>query len=105
MKNKNALNSPQPYPRRKAGGGCVERLVGPSDRTIRRRLKELRALIDTSEDPAERRIAYGMERSIRWARQETVGWEAPVVTARDLTKMLHDEWPNVAGERLPAKNI
>ena len=67
------------------------RLVGPSERTIKRRLRELRRLIDASKDPAEQRIAYGMECAIRWAREETVGWEAPVVTARDLAVILRRE--------------
>lgn len=63
----------------------------PPDQTIRRRIKELRTLIDTSKDPAEQRIAYGMECAIRWAREKTVGWEAPVVTAHDLAVMLRRE--------------
>ena len=68
-----------------------EKIQVPSERTIKRRLKELRKMIDTSKDPSEQRIAYGMECAIRWAREETVGWEAPVVTARDLAGMLRKE--------------
>jgi hypothetical protein len=75
-------------------GGSLHRMVGPSESTIKRRLKELRRLIDTSKDPAEQRIAYGMESAITWAREKTVGWEAPVIIARDLAKFLHNEWPN-----------
>jgi hypothetical protein len=83
--------SPKTKENTRRGGCCLDRLVGPSERTIKRRLKELRKLIDASKDPAERRIAYGMECAIRWAREETVGWEAPVVTARDLAVMLRNE--------------
>lgn len=63
----------------------------PSQRTIKRRLKELRTLIDTDPDPAVQRIAYGMETAIRWATENTVGWEAPAVTAKDLAVMLRRE--------------
>ena len=63
----------------------------PSKRTLRRQLKELRVLIDTSKDAAEVRIAYGMETAIRWATEDTVGWERPVLTAIDLAKLLHTE--------------
>ena len=63
----------------------------PSQRTIKRRLKELRALIDTSKDPAVTRIAYGMECAIRWATSDTVGWEPPAVIANDLAIMLRRE--------------
>lgn len=63
----------------------------PSDRTIKRRLKELRTLIDYSKDPAELRIAYAMECGIRWAREETVDWDSPVQTARDSATILRRE--------------
>jgi len=69
-------------------------LVGPSSRTVRLRKKELRNLIDTSKDPAEQRIAYAMESAITWAREKTVGWESPVIIAKDLARMLHGELPN-----------
>lgn len=75
--------------RKKAG--AVEPMVGPSARTIKRRLKELREMIDNSKDPVEQRIAYTMETAIVWATQKTVGWEAPVLTARDLAVMLRRE--------------
>lgn len=75
----------------KRGARSVHPIVGPSQQAIKRRLKELRVLIDTSKDPAERRVAYGMECAIRWAREETAGWEAPAILARNLAKMLrHD---------------
>lgn len=63
----------------------------PSGRTIKRRLKELRELIDNSSDPAEQRIAYAMETAIRWAREDTVGWTPPAEDAKLLAKFLHQE--------------
>ena len=63
----------------------------PSQRTLKRRLKELRTLIDESKDPAQQRIAYAMETAIRWATEDTVGWEAPVICAKDLATMLRRE--------------
>lgn len=63
----------------------------PSQRTIKRRLKELRTMIDNNPDPAVQRIAYGMETAIRWATENTVGWEAPAITAADLATMLRRE--------------
>ncbi len=74
----------------------------PSQRTLKRRLKELRTLIDASKDPAEQRVAYAMETAIRWATEDTKGWEAPVVCATDLAKMVRRELglpPNAASER------
>ena len=63
----------------------------PSKRTIKKRMKELRSLIDNSKDPVVQRIAYGMETAITWATEDTVGWEAPAVTAADLAFLLRRE--------------
>ena len=63
----------------------------PSQRTIQKRLKELRALIDTHPDPAVQRIAYGMETAIRWATEDTVGWMPPAKDAVELAILLHRE--------------
>jgi hypothetical protein len=63
----------------------------PSERTIKLRLKELRALIDGSSDPAVNRIAYAMEHAIRWATLDTTGWERPAQTALDLAAILRKE--------------
>lgn len=59
--------------------------------TIRRHLKELRELIDNSDDPAEQRIAYAMETAIRWATRETVGWGRMVDDAKQLAVFLRQE--------------
>lgn len=63
----------------------------PSDRTIKRRLKELRTQINNSPDPILTRISYAMECAIIWARTDTVGWDSPIVTAGDLAKILRKE--------------
>ena len=50
----------------------------PSQRTVRRRLRELRVLIDDPKtDKLTARVAYTVEVAIRWATQQTSGWESP----------------------------
>lgn len=77
--------SPQSVPDNRGG------IKMKSERTIKRRLKELRAQIDSTKDPAVERISYAMECGIRWAREETVGWEPPAETARELAVLLRRE--------------
>lgn len=55
--------------------------AGPSPATIKRRLAELRLLIDTTKDPYEARIAYAMETAIVWATEHTVDWYPPAKEA------------------------
>lgn len=78
-------------PRTRAQEERETEMKTPSDRTIKRRLKELRTQIDNSKDPAVSRISYAMECGIRWAREETVDWPTPAETARDLAVTLHRE--------------
>lgn len=63
----------------------------PSNRTIKRRLKQLRLLIDTSKDPVVSKIAYAMETAITWATSDTVGWKPPAEEAVELAVLLHQE--------------
>lgn len=77
--------------RRKGQSASKAMLSGPSRRTIRRRLKDLRSLIDKSPDPCEQRIAYAMETAIRWATEHTVGWMPPEQEARELARMLRND--------------
>ena len=63
----------------------------PSQRTIKKCIKELRVLIDISKDPAVTKIAYGMECALRWVIEDTVGWETPAQTVKDLAAALHNE--------------
>ena len=74
--------------RRKGQSASKAMLSGPACSTLRRRLSELRALIDTTKDPYEARIAYAMETAIRWATEHTVGWQPPAKEARLLAEML-----------------
>jgi len=65
--------------------------TAPSKRTIQRRLKELRTLVDTSSDPAVRSVAYAMEGAITWATSKTVGWPAPAREAVMIAELLKQE--------------
>lgn len=59
------------------GAGCFySRKVIPmkSDRSVKRVLRALRTICETSKDPTEARIAQAMEKAIRWSREETRGW-------------------------------
>ena len=63
----------------------------PSKRRIQSAKRELRRLIDASKDPCVTRIAYGMECVLRWATEDTVGWESPSDDAIILGDMLRKE--------------
>ena len=59
--------------------------------TIRRNLKELRAIIETSNNPIETRIAYAMEQAVRWAVEDTRGWPSLAKDAKDNADILASE--------------
>ncbi len=62
---------------------------GPSRTTIRKRLKELRALIeDESTDRITARVAYETEQAIRWATIKTVGWPTPANSAKSTAELI-----------------
>lgn len=64
----------------------------PSDRTVKKHLKELRALIENeATDEVTRRIAYAMECAVRWATEDTVGWNGLAQEARDEAWFLRQE--------------
>jgi hypothetical protein len=63
----------------------------PSKRTINKRLKGLRELIDSSRDPVVVRIAYAMETAIIWATHDTHGWNSPAQDAIELATILRIE--------------
>lgn len=67
------------------------RLTAKAATNIDRNLKELRQLIDTSDDPCERRIAQGMEYALRWALERTVGWQCMEREARTLAIILKQD--------------
>lgn len=63
----------------------------PNQRTIKRHLKELRELIDSTDDFIEARIAYAMETAVRWATENTVDWDSLVKQAKDEATILRQE--------------
>lgn len=64
----------------------------PSERTIKRRLKELRAMIDSpSSSAVEVRLAQAAEHAIRWATEDTVGWNSPADECRLLNVLLEED--------------
>lgn len=48
---------------------------------VRKALKELRKLTDHDPDPIVQRVAYVAECVLRWATEETVGWDYPAQDA------------------------
>jgi hypothetical protein len=59
--------------------------------TVRRHLKGLRDIVETSKDPIEIRIAYAMEQAVRWAVEDTSGWPSLADEARANTQILRNE--------------
>ena len=60
--------------------------------TVKKHLRELRALIDSSDDdPATMRIAYAMECAVRWATENTTGWPGLAAEAKILSGLLKKE--------------
>ena len=62
--------------------------------TIRKHLKELRKLIDETPDPVLKRIAYTMETAVRWATEDTVGWNGLQQEAEEAAYLLKEEMKN-----------
>lgn len=60
----------------------------PSKEKVVAELKNLRRVVEDSKCPFERRIAYAMEHAIRWATEDTVGWNPPHKDAADDAMML-----------------
>jgi hypothetical protein len=63
----------------------------PSKLTIKKRLKELRGLVESSKDPYVSRMAQAMEHAIIWATSDTVGWASPANEAIALAEILRKE--------------
>lgn len=60
----------------------------PSQRTIEKEKKRLRAFIDDKDsDPLEVRFAYAVEGIISWITQDTEGWEKPLEWARSIAEI------------------
>jgi hypothetical protein len=63
-----------------------------SPATIKRAIRQVRRLIETSPDLVERRIAYEIECALRWASEPGIrGWPPPDRMARDAAALLRQE--------------
>ena len=67
------------------------RIKMKSERTIKKELKALRQIVEESKDPAEQRVAYIIEQSIRWTTEKTVGWSSPAEGIGVDVKLLKQE--------------
>lgn len=64
-----------------------------SERTIRRQIRELRAMIDSpATDPIMRRMAYTIETALTWATSRTVGWPSQVEDAKAAAHLIRQEF-------------
>lgn len=63
----------------------------PTKAKIEAELKKLRHIVENSGDLIEVRIAYSMEQAIRWATEETVGWNKPHKDTSLAAEILKDE--------------
>lgn len=62
------------------------------DRTVRRELNRLRRIgIEGNGDPALTRVSQAIEYGIRWAREETRGWDLPLEEAGSLAAIMRQE--------------
>jgi len=67
--------------------------------TIKRELAKLRKQIEQNDDPLLSKVSYIMENAIRWATEDTVGWDLPSKDAREYA----EDWRTSFSEML--KNI
>lgn len=62
-----------------------------SEASIKKSVKALRKIVDTSKDPATVRMAYYAECALRWAIGDTVGWPRPEIELQLEVTCLKDE--------------
>lgn len=55
-----------------------------SPANIKRAIRELRKLIDSTQDPIERDMAYEVECALIWATDKTVRWWRPADSVRNM---------------------
>ena len=48
-----------------------------SKNNLQKTIRNLRKIIDTTQDPATKRMAYFVENTLRWAIEDTRGWPRP----------------------------
>lgn len=64
----------------------------PSERTIKKQIRKLREIVDTSKDPIATRLAYTVENALRWMTEETTwGGNFPVSDVANETENLRKE--------------
>ena len=73
------------------GQSASKAMLSVSSRSLRAELKKLRDTIDGNKDPLVVRIAYEVETALRWASEETVGWEPPSASVISAANMLRAE--------------
>ncbi len=64
----------------------------PSIKRINKEIKELRRLIDTTNDVVVARIAYAVETALIWATIDTKDWDTPVKDAIEEAEILRKEY-------------
>lgn len=63
-----------------------------SQASIKRSIKNLRLIIDSEKvDPVTKRMAYFAENTLRWAIEDTEGWQRPEVNLEDEVALLLKE--------------
>lgn len=70
-----------------------------SKASIKRTIKKMREIIDSTEDVATRRMAYFAETTLRWAIEDTVSWKRPEEDLQDEVFLLKRE---VVEQKLPS---
>ena len=63
-----------------------------ADSTIKKELRELRALIESPDtDNLTKRVAWEIEQAIRWAREDVKQWPRPVESAMSGANLIRQE--------------
>ena len=63
----------------------------PSVNMIKREIRTLQSLSETSEDIIEKRLAYMTSEILRWTIENTQGWLGPSREVRVSSKILKDD--------------
>jgi len=62
-----------------------------SEKDIRKTIKALRTIIDTSRDTITMRMAYFAETTLRYFVKDVVDWKRPEIDLRDEVEILRNE--------------
>lgn len=66
----------------------------PTQVEIKARLAELRAVVETHEDPVVQRVAYAIEHGIRWATESTTDWPSGTDEAEATAELIRRDLEN-----------